>query len=142
MIDFLYRKTRKNRKNNTSTISIIQSPSKTFLYIQKEVFFIVVVQAFTSLYLKISFKKHKLSRVFSLRRYLFLVKSHQTYFRPSHLHNQLGQYFAKSCRAFQDFYFVTQKVKKICKFKFLLVTIYFTVYDVIQALFDYLYSNK
>ena len=77
MIDFLYRKNRKTRKNHISIISITQTPPKTFLYIQKEFFFTFDIEnelyrhvpSFTG---KLFSKNSKLSRVFSLRRYHFL----------------------------------------------------------------------
>ena len=77
MINFLYRKNRKTRKNHISIISIIQTPPKTFVYIWKKFFFIFDIEnelhrhvpSFTG---KLFSKNSKLSRVFSLRRYHFL----------------------------------------------------------------------
>ena len=70
MIDFLYRKNRKTRKNHISIISITQTPPKTFFFtfdIENELY-----RHVHSFSWKLFSKNSKLSRVFSLRRYHFL----------------------------------------------------------------------
>ena len=78
MIDFLYRKNRKTRKNNISIISITQPLLKRFCtYIQKEIFLFFDIdnemyKHVHSFIRKFFSKNSKLSSNFSIRRYLFL----------------------------------------------------------------------